>query len=109
MMEWFLPLVIRPRNISFKELGLSIRQENRRYMAEELNDPLHSGRDHLDTKYDIWFKKKINETVSATLTNRFRTRKTNSKYDWVSDLKSFDQFQVWIKIEWEFGDGVMVV
>ena len=102
MMEWFLPLAIRPKNIFFKEFGLSIRQENRRYMAEELNDPLHSGRDHLDTKYDIWFKKKINETVSATLSNRFRTRKTNSKYDWVSDLKSFDQFQVWIKIEWEF-------
>ena len=102
MMEWFLPLAIRPKNIFFKEFGLSIRQENRKYMAEELNDPLHSGRDHLDTKYDIWFKKKINETVSATITNRFRTRKTNSKYDWVSDLKSFDQFQVWIKIEWEF-------
>ena len=100
--EWFLPLTIRQKNKFFNEFGISIRQEKRKYVAEEFNDPLHSGRDHLDTKYDFWFKKKINEMISTTVSNRFRTRKTNSKYDWVSDLKSFDQFQVWIKIEWEF-------
>ncbi len=101
MMEWYLPLIIKPKSRFLKEFGFSIKQENRKYIAEELNDPLHSGRDHLDTKYDFWFKKKINETITATLSNRFRIRETNSKYDWVGDLKSFNQFQIWLKIEWE--------
>ncbi|MED5317262.1 MAG: hypothetical protein VX744_05865, partial [Candidatus Neomarinimicrobiota bacterium] len=65
------------------------------------DDPLHSGRNHLDTKYDLWLKKIITETVNVTLTGRYRTRVTDSGYEWVEDLKSFQLLQMWCKIEWD--------
>ncbi|GIS73431.1 MAG: hypothetical protein CM1200mP10_30080 [Candidatus Neomarinimicrobiota bacterium] len=37
--------------------------------------------------------------ISCTI--RFRNRYTDSRHDWVSELKSFDQLQAWISIEWK--------
>ena len=100
-LEWYLPFILKYRSKILKEIGFSIRQENRQYVAEDLNDPLHSGRNHVDNKYDIWIKKDINEIISATFTSRFRRRDTQSQYEWVTDLKSFNQIQLWFKIEWD--------
>ena len=99
--EWFLPLKINKKLVFFNEVGASIRSEFRRYDAEEPNDPLHAGRSHVDSKFDMWIKKRINDTVTMTLSSRLRNRVTDSEYEWVDDLKSFKQFQFWFKIEWD--------
>ena len=46
-------------------------------------------------------KKNIIESVNLVLTGRYRIRVTNSGYEWVEDLKSFQLLQLWCKIEWE--------
>ena len=53
-------------------------------------------------KIDFWVNKKINERLDITLNSRFRTRTTDSSYEWVKDLKSFKQIQLWCKIKWAF-------
>ena len=99
--ELYIPTVINKNLIIVDELGLSYRLENRKYDAEDLNDPLHSGRSHQDSKYDIWIKKQIFEDMKIKLALRMRDRSTDSSYNWVSDLKSFNQLQTWISIEWK--------
>ena len=100
-LEWYIPIILKSKLKILNEFGFSIRNENREYVAESLNDPLHSGRNHFDTKYDFWVKKDINNTISAKFSTRIRRRNTFSEYDWVSDLKSFNQVQVLLKIEWK--------
>ena len=99
--EWYAPIKINKQVPFFKEIGLSTRFEKRVYDAEDPNDPLHAGRSHLDSKYDIWFKKNITEIVGLTLSARYRTRQTDSEYDWVKDLKSFEQIQFWLTLKWD--------
>ena len=83
------------------ELGVSLRSETRVYEAEDPDDPLHAGRNHVDSKYDIWVKKNLSEILTVTVSGRYRIRKTESAYDWVTDLKSFYQLQFWCKMEWD--------
>ena len=71
------------------------------YEAEDPNDPLHTGRGHIDSKLEFWLKKRLFDTVSVTFSTRYRTRDTNSAYDWVQKLKSFKQIQMWFKIDWD--------
>ena len=66
------------------------------------NDVLHAGRDHSDNKLTMWINKDLSDDLNVSLSARFRQRKTNSSYDWVSDLKSFNQVQLWCKIRWVF-------
>ena len=40
--------------------------------------------------------------MDITLSSRFRARNTDSSYEWVKDLKSFKQIQLWCKIKWAF-------
>ena len=101
-LEWYLPIKIDKNLSYFDQMGLSLRQEIRVYEAEALDDALHSGRDHKDIKIDLWIKKKIGDELEVTFSSRFRQRDTESSYDWVSDLKSFNQMQIWCKIKWAF-------
>lgn len=99
--EIFLPFTFKKKSIIYNELGFSFRVENRQYDAEDFKDPLHSGRSHKDYKYDIWFKKNLLEDLILTFKFRYRNRDTFSTYAWVSDLKSFNQIQTWITLEWK--------
>ena len=99
--EWYSPLRMNRKIPFFNEIGISARVEDRVYAAEDPNDPLHAGRSHLDVKYDLWFKKRLNEVVGINFSSRYRTRTTESGYEWVKDLKSFSQFQFWFNIEWD--------
>ena len=99
--EWYMPFKIQ-RDIPFlDEIGLSVREEYRKYKAEDPDDPLHAGRDHIDSKYDLWVKKNLSESVAITISGRYRNRSTSSAYEWVNDLKSFKQIQYWCKLEWD--------
>lgn len=100
-LEWYIPITISRKLPIIDQLGLSTRIENRLYDAEDSNDPLHAGRYHQDAKYDLWFKKNLKGDISLKFTSRYRQRKTDSKYIWVKDLKSFRQLQFWFNIEWD--------
>ncbi len=99
--EWYIPIKINKGIPFLTEIGFSTRIENRQYDTEDPNDPLHAGRSHLDSKYDVWIKKGLSESMSVAISSRYRMRSTNSDYDWVDDLKSFKQLQYWLKIEWD--------
>jgi hypothetical protein len=101
-MEWYIPIKMDRSLSYFNQAGLSFRQEIRVYDAEALDDALHSGRNHKDLKIDLWLNKKISDMLEITLSSRFRKRDTESSYDWVKDLKSFKQMQLWCKIKWAF-------
>ena len=101
-LEWYIPVKFKSPISFFDQIGLSIRQELRYYEAEASNDVLHAGRDHSDNKLTIWINKDLSDDFNVSLSARFRQRKTNSSYDWVSDLKSFNQVQLWCKIRWRF-------
>ena len=100
--EWYMPIKINSPISIVENFGFSLRQELRYYNAEAANDVLHAGRDHVDNKFDIWVNKSLNEDINVALSARFRSRKTDSSYSWVRDLKSFKQIQLWCKIKWGF-------
>ena len=99
--ELYIPIVISKNVLFLDEVGTSYRSEVREYDAEDFNDPLHSGRSHKDSKYDFWIKKKISNDLAVKFMSRYRNRQTTSSYDWVSNLKSFNQLQTWLSIEWD--------
>ncbi|MBL7013316.1 MAG: hypothetical protein ISR83_02740 [Candidatus Marinimicrobia bacterium] len=98
--QFYLPLSKTKQNKWTDGIGGAIRADIRLYDAENLGDPLHAGRNHVDMKIDYWLKKSITETISIKSTVRHRWRKTDSQFEWVESLKSFNQWQVWCKIEW---------
>ena len=48
----------------------------------------------------MWVKEKLGDSIGLSISSRYRARSTNSDYEWVDNLKSFKQFQHWIKLEW---------
>ena len=100
-MELYLPMSYDQGVLGLKEVGFSLRADFRQYGVEDISDPLHSGRSHRETKFDIWGEKNLKENLMMSCTIRFRNRYTDSRHDWVSELKSFDQLQAWISIEWK--------
>ena len=66
-----------------------------------MGDPLHSGRSHEEVKWDIWGEKELSENLTLKGSLRYRIRTTNSQFEWVSELKTFDQVQAWVTLEWD--------
>jgi len=100
-MELYIPMSYDQGVLGLNEVGFSLRTDFRQYRVEDISDPLHSGRSHRETKFDIWGEKNLKENLMMSCTIRFRNRYTDSRHDWVSELKSFDQLQAWISIEWK--------
>ncbi|MFQ6605103.1 MAG: hypothetical protein ACE5D8_06055 [Fidelibacterota bacterium] len=96
--EVYIPIIIRPGSFLFQRIGFSFRQENRSYIAEALDDPVHAGRNHIDRKLDFWLQENITDDIDVTFNIRYRTRQTKSDYAWVGELKSFNQWQSRITI-----------
>ena len=99
--EWYIPFSYNQEIGGLDEVGISLRRDVRQYKAEELNDPLHSGRSHEEIKIDIWGEKELGDNLKINGTVRYRKRTTNSQFDWVSELKTFDQVQAWVTLEWD--------
>ena len=100
--EWYMPIKINSPISSIENFGFSLRQELRYYNAEAVNDILHAGRNHVDNKLEFWVNKSLGDGLNIVLSARLRSRKTESSYSWVRDLKSFKQLQIWCKIKWGF-------
>ncbi len=99
--EIYVPLKFAVEWKGLEEIGTAYRGEFRYYRAETFDDPLHSGRNHLDTKFDIWARQRMGSHITVQLTLRWRQRTTFSTYSWVEDLKSFHQIQAWLQLNWE--------
>ena len=99
--EWYIPLTYNTKTRLINKIGISIRRDFRNYIAESAGDPLHSGRNHKDSKFNFWAERKINESFLIKTSLRYRNRKTESQFNWVSELKTFHQWQAWISIEWK--------
>ena len=98
----YVPVKLKSFISLFDHVGFSFRQELRYYKAEAANDILHSGRDHTDSKLSFWVDKELWDDLSVIVSARFRSRNTDSAYEWVRDLKSFNQTQLWCKIRCGF-------
>jgi len=94
--EYYVPVTYSLNNTWISEVGSAYRQEYRKYIAETFDDPLHSGRDHIDRKFDLWFGSKLNKDMDIKFQIRFRNRTTFSEFEWVEELKSFNQVQAWM-------------
>lgn len=99
--EIYVPLKFATDWNGLEEMGAAYRGEFRYYEAETFDDPLHSGRNHQDTKVDVWARQRIGDRLSLKLTFRWRQRATYSIYSWVEDLKSFHQIKTWLQLDWE--------
>ena len=99
--EWYMPLTYNINTGLINKVGISIRKDYRNYIAESVGDPLHSGRNHKDNKFNFWADHKINESILIKTSLLYRYRKTESQFNWVSELKTFHQWQAWISIEWK--------
>ena len=99
--ELFMPLTLKHQIPFLESIGISYRTERRIYDAEDPNDVLHAGRSHVDKKLSLWISKGIAEDISLKLSTRLRSRETDSQYLWVRNLKSFNQLQFWLNIEWD--------
>tara|TARA_B100002003_G_scaffold143486_1_gene132761 strand:- start:3262 stop:4317 length:1056 start_codon:yes stop_codon:yes gene_type:complete len=100
-LEWFVPISYNQGLFGLDDVGFSMRRNVRLYGAETIGDPLHSGRSHDEIKLDIWGEKELGDNLTINGTVRYRKRTTNSQFDWVSELKTFDQVQAWVTLEWD--------
>ena len=99
--EWYIPVSYSQGIDVLDEVGISLRLDIRLYGAETMGDPLHSGRSHEEVKWDIWGEKELSENLTLKGSLRYRKRSTDSRFDWVSKLKTFDQVQAWVILEWD--------
>ncbi len=99
--EWYIPFNYSQRIGLLDEVGISWRRDLRQYAAEAAHDPLHSGRSHVEVKWEMWGQIDLLENLRLQAALRYRGRNTNSQYKWVSEFKSFDQVLVWITLEWD--------
>ena len=99
--EWYIPVRYSQGIGVLDEVGISLRLDIRLYGAETMGDPLHSGRSHEEVKWDIWGEKELSDNLTLKGSLRYRKRSTDSRYDWVSKLKTFDQVQAWVILEWD--------
>lgn len=97
-LEWYIPVRRTFKRAWLSEIGAGYRQEDRFYQAESWDDPLHSGRNHRDRKVDFWLNRDLGKSMEISAQVRYRVRDTNSNFEWVHDLKSFNQLQVWMTL-----------
>ncbi len=64
---------------------------NRTYTAEDIEDHLHENRTHNQIIITQKTVKKISDVITVSLYYRFVKRSTNSNFEWVENLKSYNQ------------------
>lgn len=103
-LEVFIP--IQWKQVGFlDEIGFAWRNEWRQFSVEDPDDPLHSGRNHSDAKFDFRIQKELPRNLQLEWTIRSRKRTTASQYAWVEDLKTFHQLQTWMELSWTLEPG----
>lgn len=83
------------------KIELSVDSEIRYYVAENSNDPLHSGRSHQDYRYKLLFQKEFIDGLAVVVDVRYRKRITDSEFNWVTELKSFQKTEFWLTFSYD--------
>ena len=76
-----------------KELRLFSDIYNRKYSSSIYNDNLHRTRKHIDASYSLSYLF-YNQGLKNKLTFTYRKRKTDSDFNWVADLKTFQRYHL---------------
>ncbi len=98
---WGFSVKWYPENL-ISEVWLSQKTEHRRYLTDDPNDPLHAGREHFDSQLTVGITEDISSELRLQLRWTYRHRTTVSDFQWVEDLKSFSQNQIWLKFSYSF-------
>ena len=83
-------------------LNVYYRIEHRKYESDIADDPLHSGREHLDHLLSTGLVHRINANLTAELSWKIRHRQTESELDWVEDLKTYTKHEIWLEFSYRF-------
>ena len=78
----------------FDVIGVSSIIKYRAYYSESTDDILYNGREHLESILSAWFDKKINNKLSSQIKFIYRKRSANSSYQWVTDYKGFNKYEI---------------
>ena len=87
---------------TFSRVGGSLIVNLRKYRSELSNDPLHAGRLHYDLRSSIYAKYDLTDRLETELRWNYREKLTESKYDWVEELKSYSKYEFWVKFNYDF-------
>jgi len=88
-------------NKFLKSFSLGFQVLNRDYLSESELDPLHSGRSHSEYYFFISALKELRYDMHIELKYNFRYRKTDSTFEWVESLKSFQDNQILVKFTYD--------
>ena len=77
----------------FEKMGFSVIFLEREYDSKIIEDQLHLNRAHNDMQYSFWHSFYLFE-MKNKLVFKYRERNTLSPYSWVSNLKTFDKFNL---------------
>lgn len=81
--------------------GGHIILKNRNYISNRIYDQLHVDRWHNDSSISLWMKEKISKTLNARITISYRNRSTQSDYEWVKDLKSYNKYNLGVVLTYK--------
>ena len=85
------------KSFNLDKFYISFSTDNRNYLSEAIDDPLHSGRFHYDYQLYSSITKRLNSNYSLNLFMKLRKRHTISEFELVQDLKSFNKFEIGVK------------
>jgi hypothetical protein len=74
--------------------------DNRFYLSEVEDDPLHSGREHIDFTIKLSNSFKLNQNLILDISSKFRQKMTDSEFNWVENLKNYNKFEVWVTFKY---------
>jgi len=83
--------------------GILLSIENRVFSSDIEADVLHFNRTHEDISINYWIKRYLNNNMALKLKGVYRNRATLSNSDYVIDLKSFEKYEIWLSIifDWD--------
>ena len=94
-----IKLSIEKKNIEYlKNLVFGLKFSERIYSSNVESDPLHNGRMHAEYVFLISALKEFQKHTNIELKYSIRFRKTDSEFDWVESLKTFDDISLMLKI-----------
>lgn len=71
-----------------------ITVNQRFYLSEDADDPLHTGREQEEIFYRLSVKKDLPKKFVIECVGHYRVRQTFSEFDWVEKLKSYSKFDL---------------
>ena len=84
-------------------IGTLFTIEDRVFSSDIEDDILHFNRTHKDISINYWMKRYFNNNIALKLKGVYRNRSTLSNSQYVVDLKSFEKYEIWVSVifDWD--------